>query len=64
LGGAAVGDVARRGLGRPRPVVALAGGQRAVQQRLVTAVAQLRDHGPGHTGVLVGGDRDAHRRQR
>jgi len=55
----------RKGTWPPGPVFpALAGDQRAVQHRLVTAVAQLGDHGPGHTGVLVGGDRDAHPRQR
>ena len=60
--GAAVGDVARGGLGRPRPVVAVLG-ERAVQQRLVPAPPQLLDHGVGDPGALVGGDGDLHTTQ-
>ena len=37
------------------------GVERAVQERLVAAGAQLLDDGAGHAGVLVGGDGDPHR---
>ena len=47
LVGAALGDVAGGGLGGPRPVVALVGVERAVQQRLVAAGAQLLDQRRG-----------------
>ena len=54
LVGAALGHVARRGLAGPGPVVALAVGQRAVQQRLVAERAQALDNGVGHARALVG----------
>ena len=59
---AALGHVAGGGLAGPGPVVALAGRERAVQQRLVTAAAQLVHHGLGHARALVGGHRDPHPR--
>ena len=61
LVGAALGDVARRGLARPRPVGALAVGQRAVGQRLVAARAQRLDDRVGDAGPLVARHRDPHR---
>ena len=59
--GATLGDVAGGGFGGPRPVVALVGVERAVQQRLVAAGAQLLDERARDAGVLVGGDGDPHR---
>ena len=44
----------------PGPVVALVVVERAVQQRLVAAAAQLLDHGLGHASPLVGGHGDSH----
>ncbi len=57
--GAPIGDVARRSLATPGPVVALPGGQRAVRERLVAAFADLIDQGVGDSGPFVGGDGDA-----
>ena len=63
LVGAALGHVAGGGLAGPGPVVALAVRQRAVQQRLVAAAAQLLHHGVGDARALVGGHGDPHREQ-
>ena len=54
--GAALGHVARGGLARPGPVVALLVVERAVHERLVPAPPQLLDDRVGDAGALVGGD--------
>ena len=60
--GLAFGDVPRRALAGPGPVVALVLGQRAVRDRLVPAPAQLLDHRPRHGRVHVARDRNLHAR--
>ena len=61
LFGTALRDVAGGGLRGPGPVVALVLGERAVQQRLVAAAAQLLHDGLGDASALVGGDGDSQR---
>ena len=59
--GAAVGDVARGGLGGPRPVVALAVGERAVRAAARGRGGAARSTTASATpGALVGGDGDLH----
>src|SRR5204862_4785334 len=59
--GAAVHDVAGGGLARPGPVLALAVGEGAVHDRLVTAPPELVHHGLCHPGSLVRSHGDPHR---
>src|SRR5438552_2891931 len=54
---------ARRRRAAPRPVGALALDQRAVDDRLVAALAQLLHHFAGDPGALVGGHGDLHARR-
>ena len=56
LVGAQFRHVARGRLARPRPVVALALGQRPVEEWLVAAFAQGRDERLGDPGSFVGSD--------
>ena len=51
----ALRHVARGGLARPGPVIALLVAERAVHERLVPAPPQLVDDGLGHPRALVGG---------
>src|SRR3954451_14430486 len=54
--GPPLGDVARRVLARPRPVVAFGVVQRTVRDRLVPTLAELIDHSAGDPHTLVGGN--------
>src|SRR5215207_2651116 len=58
--GAALGDVARRRLARPGPVVSLALGEGAVRDRLVPTLAKLLDDRLGDSYALVGGNGYSH----